>query len=121
MRVFPLPCLALGLCLLAGADRDATAQATPETITIDARAAAKPFPHFWEQMFGSGRAVLSMRESYREDLRQVKKITDFQYVRFHAIFHDEVGVYTEDRQGNAVYNFDYVDQIYDGQWSQAFR
>jgi xylan 1,4-beta-xylosidase len=65
-------------------------------------------------MFGSGRAVLSLRESYREDLRQVKKITDFQYVRFHAIFHDEVGVYTEDRQGNAVYNFDYVDQIYDG-------
>ncbi len=103
----------------------ATAQAASlETITIDARAAAKPFPHFWEQMFGSGRAVLSMRESYREDLRQVKKITDFQYVRFHAIFHDEVGVYTEDRQGNAVYNFDYVDQIYDGlarQWSEAFR
>jgi xylan 1,4-beta-xylosidase len=36
-------------------------------------------------MFGSGRAVLSMRESYREDLRQVKQITDFRYVRFHAI------------------------------------
>jgi xylan 1,4-beta-xylosidase len=115
MRVFPLPCLTLGICLLAGAHREATAQAaSPERITIDARAAGKPFPHFWEQMFGSGRAVLSMRESYREDLRQVKKITDFQYVRFHAIFHDEVGVYTEDRQGNAVYNFDYVDQIYDG-------
>ena len=94
---------------------DATAQATtPETITIDARAAAKPFPHFWEQMFGSGRAVLSMRESYREDLRQVKQITDFRYVRFHAIFHDEVGVYGEDKQGNPIYNFDYVDQIYDG-------
>ena len=97
MRVFPLPCLALGLCLLAGAHLEATAQATtPETITIDAHAAAKPFPHFWEQMFGSGRAALSMRESYREDLRQVKQITGFQYVRFHAIFHDELGVYTED-------------------------
>ncbi len=81
---------------------------------IDARAAAKPFPHFWEQMFGSGRAVLSMRESYREDLRQVKQITDFRYVRFHAILHDEVGVYGEDKQGNPIYNFDYVDQIYDG-------
>jgi xylan 1,4-beta-xylosidase len=114
MRIFSLPCLATGLCLLA-VDFHATAQATtPETITIDARGAAKPFPHFWEQMFGSGRAVLSMRESYREDLRQVKQITDFRYVRFHAIFHDEVGVYTEDRQGNPVYNFDYVDQIYDG-------
>ena len=36
MRVFHLPCLTLGLCLLAGAHRDATAQAAPpETITID--------------------------------------------------------------------------------------
>ena len=35
-------------------------------------------------------------------------------MRFHAIFHDEVGVYDEDKQGNPVYNFSYVDQIYDG-------
>jgi xylan 1,4-beta-xylosidase len=113
MRIRSLPCVALGLCLLA-AHLDATAQASPETITIDARTPTKPFPHFWEQMFGSGRAVLSMRESYRDDLRQVKQITDFRYVRFHAILHDEVGVYGEDRQGNPIYNFDYVDQIYDG-------
>jgi xylan 1,4-beta-xylosidase len=113
MRIFLLPCLAAGVCLLAPCP-DAAAQATQETITIDAHAQAKPFPHFWEQMFGSGRAVLSMRESYRDDLRQVKQITDFHYVRFHAILHDEVGVYGEDRQGNPIYNFDYVDQIYDG-------
>ena len=85
---------------------DAAAQATQETITVDARTPARPFPHFWEQMFGSGRAVLSMRESYREDLRQVKQITDFRYVRFHAILDDEVGVYGEDKQGNPIYNFE---------------
>ena len=77
-------------------------------------APAHPFPHFWEQMFGSGRAILSLRESYREDLREVKKITGFRYVRFHAILHDEVGVYQRGRQGQPVYNFSYVDQIYDG-------
>jgi xylan 1,4-beta-xylosidase len=65
-------------------------------------------------MFGSGRAILSLRESYRQDLRAVKKITGFEYVRFHAIFHDEVGVYDEDAQGRPIYNFSYVDQIYDG-------
>ena len=111
MRIFSV---AVGFCLLVAPLAQAPAQATEETITIDAHAAAKPFPHFWEQMFGSGRAVLSLRESYREDLRQVKQITDFRYVRFHAILHDELGVYTEDRQGQPVYNFDYVDQIYDG-------
>ena len=65
-------------------------------------------------MFGSGRAILALRESYREDLRAVKQVTDIHYVRFHAIFHDEVGVYNEDEHGNPVYNFAYVDQIYDG-------
>jgi xylan 1,4-beta-xylosidase len=85
-----------------------------EVIIVDANAPAHPFPHFWEQMFGSGRAILSLRDSYRTDLRDVKQITDFQYVRFHAIFHDEVGVYDEDAQGHSVYNFSYVDQIYDG-------
>ena len=92
-----------------------------ETIAIDAQAPAKPFPHFWEQMFGSGRAILSLRESYREDLAAVKKVADFRYVRFHAIFHDEVGVYNEDEHGNPVYNFAYVDQIYDGLLKNGVR
>jgi xylan 1,4-beta-xylosidase len=94
----------------------ANAQDTPKpvAIVVDANAPSHPFPHFWEKMFGSGRAVLSLRDSYRQDLREVKQATDFEYVRFHAILHDEVGVYDEDSQGHPVYNFSYVDQIYDG-------
>jgi hypothetical protein len=57
------------------------------------------------RLFGSGRAILTLRESYRNDLRAVREITGFKYVRFHAIFHDEVGVYDEDTQGNPIYNF----------------
>jgi xylan 1,4-beta-xylosidase len=92
-----------------------------ESIVIDASAAGKPFPHFWEHMFGSGRAVLSLRDSYRQDLRAVRTVTGFSYVRFHAIFHDEVGLYSEDKTGNAVYNFSYVDQIYDGLLANGVR
>jgi xylan 1,4-beta-xylosidase len=92
-----------------------------ETIEVDPAAPSHPFPHFWEQMFGSGRAILSLRESYRRDLREVKRATDFQYVRFHAILHDEVGVYDEDAAGNPVYNFSYVDQIYDGLLENGVR
>jgi xylan 1,4-beta-xylosidase len=65
-------------------------------------------------MFGSGRAILSLRDSYRRDLREVKQATGFDYIRFHAIFHDEVGLYDEDTDGKPIYNFSYVDQIYDG-------
>src|SRR6266853_3129285 len=72
---------------------------TGDVIVVDASAPAHVFPHFWEQMFGSGRAILTLRESYRNDLKEVKRITDLRYVRFHAIFHDEVGVYDENEQG----------------------
>ena len=97
---------------------------TPEdssVVVIDATAPTHPLPHFWEQMFGSERAIVTLRESYRKDLRDVKKITGFEYVRFHAIFHDEVGVYDEDPQGRPQYNFSYVDQIYDGLLANGVR
>ncbi|HUY84701.1 MAG TPA: hypothetical protein VMU86_08990, partial [Steroidobacteraceae bacterium] len=92
-----------------------------ETVHINAAAAGTPFPHFWEQMFGSGHAVLAMREDYLDDLRAVKKITDFSYVRFHGIFDDHVGVYSEDDHGNPVYNFTLVDTIYDGLLKNGVR
>jgi xylan 1,4-beta-xylosidase len=97
------------------------AQTLAEAVEIDPNAAAHPLPHFWEKMFGSGRAVLSLRESYRHDLRETKRITDFEYIRFHAIFHDEVGLYDEDAGGKPVYNFSYVDQIYDGLLANKVR
>jgi xylan 1,4-beta-xylosidase len=92
-----------------------------ETIEVDPNAPSHPFPHYWEKMFGSGRAILSLRESYRRDLRQVKQATAFEYIRFHAILHDEVGVYDEDAAGHPIYNFSYVDQIYDGLLENGVR
>ncbi len=112
-----LRCAMLAVVLLATAGL-----ACAQEIEIDARAEAKPFPHFWErQMFGSGRAILSLRRGYREDLRAVKQVANFRYVRFHAILHDEVGVYNEDEHGDPVYNFAYVDQIYDGLLKNGVR
>jgi len=122
MRTNVAHCLsfALAFLLVFGTVRGSAAQGQ-ERVEINAKAEATPFPHFWEQMFGSGRAILTLRESYREDLRAVKQVTDFRYVRFHAILHDEVGVYNEDEHGNPVYNFSYVDQIYDGLLKNGVR
>src|ERR1700756_84718 len=92
-----------------------------ESITIDAAAPTQPFPHFWEHMFGSGRAVLSLRESYREDLRAVRAVTAVSYVRFHALLHDEMGVYNVGPRGEPVFNFSYVDQVYDGLLANGVR
>ncbi len=97
-----------------------------EHLVIDADATTTPFPHFWERTFGSGRAILALRDSYRQDLRTVKQATGFVSIRFHGIFDDEVGLYDPDRQVKnpglaaqtandaSIYNFSYVDEIYDG-------
>jgi xylan 1,4-beta-xylosidase len=102
------------------------AQPQPENITIDAHATTTPFPHFWEKIFGSGRAILSLRDDYRKDLDTVHQATGFESVRFHGIFNDDVGLYDPDRETknpglaaekidtDSVYNFSYIDQIYDG-------
>jgi len=114
-RISPIATLLLALLLMP------VSVLAQETVEIDAHAHLTPFPHFWEEIFGSGRAILSLRQSYRDDLRAVKSVTDFRYVRFHAIFHDEVGIYNEDEHGNPIYNFSYIDQIYDGLLANGVR
>jgi len=94
---------------------------TPESIAVDATAPAQPFPHFWEHMFGSGRAVLSLRESYREDLRAVREVTAVSYVRFHGLLNDEMGVYSVGPRGEPIFNFSYIDQVYDGLLANGVR
>jgi xylan 1,4-beta-xylosidase len=116
----------IALSYVLGASGSATAQKT-EVITLGVKSPTTPFPHFWEQTFGSGRAILSLRQSYRDDMRTVKDVTNFQSVRFHGIFNDEVGLYDPNRRsiafaqmkggevdGGSPYNFSYIDQIYDG-------
>lgn len=90
-------------------------------VPLDARAPGRPFPHFWEQMFGSGHAVLALRAEYRHDVGLVRAVTDFRYVRFHGILDDEVGVYDGEADGQPRYNFTYVDEIYDGLLAAGVR
>jgi xylan 1,4-beta-xylosidase len=128
--------LVTSLTLAPIAVAQSTAAAIPVALTIDASAPTTPFPHFWEQTFGSGRAILSLRDSYRTDLTTVKEATDFDSIRFHGIFNDEVGLYDPGRKsiefaqtagksgssaGAGIYNFSYIDQIYDGLLARHVR
>lgn len=106
----------LGFVLLFALGAAHAAPSTPDTVPVrvDAQATGTPFPHFWEQMFGSGRAVLALRDDYRKDIEAVHQATGFDYVRFHGIFDRDVGLVQRDAKGHISYNFSYVDQIYDG-------
>src|SRR6267143_2346501 len=89
--------LLLAVTALSAATLRAQSAASSQTIEVDANASSHPFPHFWEKRFGSERGIVTLRESYRHDLRETKRITGFEYVRFHAIFHDETDFYDEDK------------------------
>jgi xylan 1,4-beta-xylosidase len=127
----PLGPSATGAARIAGVPP--VRQALQESLTIDAQAQTTPFPHFWEQTFGSGRAILALRASYRQDLATVKQATGFQSIRFHGILDDDVGLYDPDRRTHnpgratvaandaSIYNFSYVDEIYDGLLAQGVR
>ena len=130
--MFRFPCFLLSAALLAGCTLTAAAQqpANPsrmavggatQTITVDTTAQGQPLPHFWEKMFGSGRAHLVMRAQYQKDLTKVKKVTDFEYVRFHGILDDENGVYSVGKDGKPEYNWTYVDHIYDALLAHGIR
>ncbi len=108
-----LACL-LGLVVAISAIAAEPAAPPAVRVEVDAKAAGVAFPHFWERMFGSGHAVLALRADYRHDLDMVKQATDFTYVRAHGILDGEVGVFEVGEDGKPVYNFSYVDQIYDG-------
>jgi len=108
-----LPCCLLFVALSALPVYSQT-ETSEIRVDVNSQGATTAFPHFWEQTFGSGRAILSLRESYRDDLRTVKQATGFKSVRFHGIFLDDVGLFHLDASGKSVYNFSYVDQIYDG-------
>ena len=62
---------------------------------------------------GAGRAAEGLRADWQRDLAMVHRECGFKYIRFHGLLEDELGVYREDRNGQPVYNFQYIDAIYD--------
>jgi xylan 1,4-beta-xylosidase len=86
-----------------------------ESIVVDAQSPAAFLPHFWEHMFGSCHASITLCEDWRKDLRALKEIVDVKYVRFHGIFERQTGIYDGvDAAGKLKLNFTRTDLIYDG-------
>ena len=82
-------------------------------LKVDARSAGKEFRHYWETIVGAGRANEGLRADWQEHLRLAVEHCGFKSVRFHGIFHDDMFVYHEEEDGTPVYNWQYVDALFD--------
>ncbi|MBQ7571321.1 MAG: glycoside hydrolase, partial [Bacteroidaceae bacterium] len=81
--------------------------------TIDVRGEGKPLEHYWSVGTCAGRANEGLRTSWVEQLRTVHDECGFQYLRMHGLFDDDMCVYFEDKKGNAIYNWQYIDEVFD--------
>ena len=68
---------------------------------------------FFREVVGAGRAAEGLRADWQRDLSVVHRECGFKYIRFHGLLQDEMGVYSENKQGQPVYNFQYIDALYD--------
>lgn len=80
---------------------------------IDVRVKTEPFTHYWSVGVGVGRANEGLRAGWLEHLQLVKKNCGFRYVRMHGLFHDDMFVYFRKPDGKVVYNWQYIDELYD--------
>jgi xylan 1,4-beta-xylosidase len=87
--------------------------ATPRTITTNVSQVKGRHNKFYREVVGAGRAAEGLRADWQRDLATVHRECGFKYIRFHGLLQDEMGVYSEDRQGRLIYNFQYIDALYD--------
>jgi xylan 1,4-beta-xylosidase len=69
--------------------------------------------HYWNTLITFGRAGEGLRENVQWQFRQLQKDIKFKYARFHGIFADEMMIYNIDEEGAVVYNWTYVDELFD--------
>ncbi len=89
------------------------AQVPTRAIDADVSIASGPTSRMYNFCVGAGRANEGLRADWQRQLRLVRTECGFRYIRFHGLFCDDMGVYQEDKQGRPVYNWQYVDELFD--------
>ena len=72
-----------------------------------------PTSRVWQNCVGAGRANEGLRADWQQQLAEVQRDIGFRYIRFHGLFHDDMGVYKEGPHGEPIYNWQYVDKLFD--------
>lgn len=80
---------------------------------VDVTRPGRPLRHTHTTLTTVGRAKELLYEDVREMLREWQGAMGFDYVKFHGLFSDDMHVYREDAEGNAVYSFVLLDKVLD--------
>jgi xylan 1,4-beta-xylosidase len=101
------------------------AGAATVTLAVDAGASVGAWNRFYERTVASDHANTLLCTAYGRNiqnaLRKAHAQAGFQYVRFHGIFNDDVGAYSEDASGAPIYDWSRIDAIYDAVVAAGMR
>ncbi len=104
---------ALYLILLIMVTSSAPFSTVRAQTTVDCKAMGSQLDHWWSVGVGAGRVNEGLRAGWLEHLKLVREECGFRYVRMHNLFGDDMFVYFEGKDGSPVYNWQYVDDVYD--------
>lgn len=113
MKYWVLSGLILWLAVTATSAQPAANTASIRQISLSANAVKGDLNRNFNFCVGAGRANEGLRADWQRQLRQAKDAIGFRYIRFHGLLSDDMGVYSEDKSGKSVYNWQYIDELYD--------
>lgn len=62
---------------------------------------------------GAGRANEGLRADWQRQLAEVRRECGFRYLRFHGLLCDDMGVCQVGPNGHEIYNWQYIDELFD--------
>ncbi|RZJ39610.1 MAG: beta-xylosidase, partial [Brevundimonas sp.] len=104
--------LAGAVAAIALAAQPALAQPAPRVVTADLGAPTTPRDRMADFSIGSDYPGTLIRDDSLGQLQTAQNELGFRYIRFHAIFHDDLGTYRE-VDGRPVYDWTRIDYLYD--------
>src|SRR5271165_2900272 len=110
-----------GLGLVAARTGRANDNPPPRVIQADYNIVRGPLSKVFKKSISAGRANEGLRADWQQQLAMVQQEIGFEYIRMHGLLHDDMGVYREDAQGNPIYNWQYIDLLYDYLLSVGLR
>ena len=90
-------------------------------IHIDFCSEGQRYMPYWKTCVGAGRANEGLRAAFQRQLRQVQEQIGFRYLRFHGLLHDDMFVVRENESGEKIYNFQYIDELFDSMLEMRIR
>ena len=81
--------------------------------SVDLKAPARPYPHYWEFCVGSCHAATLLRADVQKHIRKAHNDIGFRYIRFHGLFDDDMSVYFVPMFGAPIISFYNIDLIFD--------